>query len=76
MSIKTLYHNLTTKELNIGDLGDAVEYSTQGDDVRFSRAGCALMLDIRSKDEDDFNEFEFIRNDFKERFKEFHEQEF
>lgn len=75
MAQKTFIHNITKGFYN-EELGDAVEKSDKGDIIKFSRAGNALVIDLLTLEGDSFKEFEFVRTEFLERFKDFHEESF
>jgi len=75
MGQRTFIHNITKGFYN-EELGDAVEQSEKGDVIKFSRAGNALVIDLLTLDGDEFKEFQFVKDEFLERFKEFHEENF
>ena len=75
MGQRTFIHNITKGFYN-EELGDAVEQSEKGDVIKFSRAGNALVIDLLTLDVDYFNDFQFVRYEFLEKFKEFHEEDF
>lgn len=78
MGQRTFIHNITKGFYN-EEIGDAVEKSEKGDVIKFSRAGNALVIDLltlETSDADSFKEFQFVKDEFLNRFKEFHEEEF
>ena len=75
MAQKIFIHNITKGFYN-EELGDAVEKSDKGDLIKFSYAGCSLMIDLITLKEDKFNEYQYVKDRFLEYFKEFHEESF
>jgi len=61
---KYYYHNITKGIFNENCITDAVENSDKNDLIKFSVRGCAIMYDIRTLEEDDFNEYEYIKEEF------------
>jgi len=78
MGQQTYYHNLTKNWFNENDYGDAVENSDKGDIIKMSFRGNALMIDLKEIDSEieSEGEHDWVRNQFLERFKEFHEEDF
>ena len=78
MGQQTYYHNLTKNWFNENDYGDAVENSDKGDIIKMSFRGNALMIDLKEIDSEieSEGEHDWARNQFLERFKEFHEEDF
>lgn len=83
MGQKTYFHNLTKGLFNQNDIDDAVESSEVGDKILFShRDSGALMYDVKEYNpsiaDENYeschhrHEYDYIRNEFKARFLEFH----
>lgn len=70
------FHNITKNWYNLNCLVDAVEESDKGDDIKFTVRGNAQVFDLRTLEPDDAKDYEYVRREFTEYFKEFHEEEF
>lgn len=64
------YHNLTKGWFNENDFGDAAEQSDKGDDIKFSVRGNAQMFDLKTLEPEDAKDYEFVKEQFTEHFKE------
>lgn len=76
MGQKTYWHNVTKNVWNVNCLVDIVEQSDPYDDIRFSRRGSALVYDLRYMSDEELEEFEHVRVEFVNWFKNFHEVDF
>lgn len=78
MGQKTYYHNLTQGWFNVNSYGDAVESSDNGDIIKMSFRGNALIIDLFKIDleVEDVGEHDWARNQFLEYFKELNDEEF
>ncbi|WP_116787649.1 hypothetical protein [Flavobacterium psychrotrophum] len=73
---KIYYHNLTKGIFNENDLGDAVESADPGDVIKFTARGCAIVFDINAPAEDEGEEYDYVREDFKRYFDEYHSPDY
>lgn len=78
MSQSTYYHNLTQNWFNENDYVDAAENSDVGDIIKMSFRGNALMIDLIYEDLkiESKGEHDWAREQFFEKFEEFHGQKF
>lgn len=78
MGERIYWHNVTKQIWNENDLGDFVEGNIDhGDDIRFSIRGNAIIYSLNQLEQDeDYQEFKWVKDQFIEYFKEFYEEEF
>lgn len=76
MGQRYYWHNVTKDIYNENDLTDFVEQSDKGDIIKFTDRGSAIIYDLKTLKEDQFNEYKYVQKNFLEKFKELNEIDF
>lgn len=67
------WHNISKGEYNNNDMQDFIESCVERTDrIKFSERGCAIVYDLDTLEQDEFNEFKRLKKEFLECFEEFH----
>lgn len=69
MGQRYYWHNVSQDIYNENDLGDFVDQCKKGDVIKFTDRGSAIVYDLKTLKEDDFKEYQYVRDNFLESFR-------
>ena len=76
MGQRYYWHNISKNIYNENDLGDFVDECEKGDVIKFTDRGSAIIYDLETLKEDQFNEYQYVKDNFLEKFKEVNQIDF